>query len=188
MGVIARDQRYALPPRILRHSSACRSPSISRRSLFGRHPSFLRLVDIAAYDAQVPIFDHLGVTVANLSRATEQFDAVMQALGFTREDADGSVSWWREDETELILFPPRPGGAGSHRHGRVGWQHLAFAVDSRAEVDRLHAIALDAGWAAVRNPKLYPRFNDRYYASFVEDDSGIRIEFMHNPPGDATVG
>ena len=44
------------------------------------------------------------------------------------------------------------------------------------------AIALDAGWTAVSGPKLFPRFNERYYASFVEDDNGIRLEFMHNPP------
>lgn len=55
-------------------------------------------------------------------------------------------------------------------------------VDSRAEVDRLHQIATDAGWTAVSGPKLFPRFNDRYYASFVEDANGIRLEFMHNPP------
>ena len=30
-------------------------------------------------------------------------------------------------------------------------------------------------------PKLYPRYNDRYYASFVEEDNGIRFEFMFNP-------
>ena len=30
-----------------------------------------------------------------------------------------------------------------------------------------------------------PRFNDRYYSSFVEDDNGIRFEFMHNPPREA---
>ena len=47
-----------------------------------------------------------------------------------------------------------------------------------------HAIALGAGWSAVREPKLYPRFNDRYYASFVEDDNGIRLEFMYNSPRD----
>lgn len=132
----------------------------------------------------MPIFDHLGITVHDLPRSTVQFDAVMQALGFTREDAVGSVSWWKDDETELILFPSREEGTGPHRHGRVGWQHLAFAVDSRAEVDRLHGIALGGGWKAVSEPKLYPRFNERYYASFVEDDSGIRIEFMHNPPRD----
>lgn len=130
------------------------------------------------------VFDHLGITIDDLARSIAQFDPVMAALGFTRSDAESSVSWWREGETELILFPAREPGSGPHRHGRVGWQHLAFALDSRAEVDRLHALALDAGWSAVREPKLYPRFNDRYYATFVEDDNGIRIEFMHNPPRD----
>ena len=88
------------------------------------------------------------------------------------------MSWHAEGETELILLPAREAGTGPHRHGHVGWQHLAFAVDSRADVDRLHAVAVDAGWTVVREPKLYPRFNDQYYASFVEDDNGIRIEFM----------
>lgn len=133
----------------------------------------------------MPVFDHLGITVENLSRGIAQFDPVMQALGFDRTDADNSVAWYREDETELILFPARESGTGPHEHGRVGWQHLAFAVDSRAEVDRLHAIALDAGWEAVCDPKVFSRFSERYYASFVEDDSGIRIEFMHNPPPEA---
>ncbi|WP_426185100.1 VOC family protein [Microbacterium sp. TWP3-1-2b2] len=130
----------------------------------------------------MPLFDHLGITVDDLARGITQFDPVMQALGFTRVDAENSVSWQRDDETELILFPAREADTGRHRHGHIGWQHLAFALDSQTEVDRLHAIAVDAGWTVVREPKLYPRFNDRYYASFVEDDSGIRIEFMHNPP------
>lgn len=130
----------------------------------------------------MPIFDHLGLTVDDLPRGIAQFDPVMAALGFTRSDADNSVAWSRDDETELILFPARENGTGPHRHGHVGWQHLAFAIDSREEVDRLHAIALDAGWTAVRDPKDYPRFSQHYYASFVEDDCGIRIEFMFNPP------
>jgi predicted lactoylglutathione lyase len=62
---------------------------------------------------------------------------------------------------------------------------MAFAVPSRAEVDRLHDLALDAGWTAVREPKEYPRYSERYYASFVEDADGIRLEFMYNPPKDA---
>jgi catechol 2,3-dioxygenase-like lactoylglutathione lyase family enzyme len=130
----------------------------------------------------MPLFDHLGITVENLPRSIAQFDPVLQALGLDRFDADGSVSWYREGEVEFILFSARETGTGPHRHGHVGWQHLAFAMDSPAEVDLLHSIALAAGWVAVREPKLYPRFNDRYYASFVEDDNGIRIEFMHNPP------
>lgn len=127
------------------------------------------------------LFDHLGITVDDLPRSIAQFDPVMQALGCTRQDAAESVSWYRGEE-ELILFPAREAHGEPHRHGRIGWQHLAFAVDSRAEVDRLHDVALGAGWTAVRDPKLYPRFNERYYASFVENDDGIRIEFMFNPP------
>lgn len=130
------------------------------------------------------LFDHLGLSVEDLPRSIAQFDPVMQALGCTRQDADGSVAWSKGEE-ELILFPTREPGSGPHRHGRIGWQHLAFAVDSRAEVDRLHAIAVGAGWTAVREPKTYPRFNERYYAAFLEDDNGFRIEFMHNPPRDA---
>lgn len=133
------------------------------------------------------VFDHLGITVDDLPRAVAQFDAVFAALGFTRFDADNGASWQREGEPEFIVFAAREPGTGPHRHGRVGWQHLALAVDSPDEVDRLHAIAVDSGWTVVRAPKKYPRFTDRYYASFVEDASGIRIEFMFNPPREAAA-
>jgi catechol 2,3-dioxygenase-like lactoylglutathione lyase family enzyme len=127
------------------------------------------------------LFDHLAISVEDLTRSIAQFDPLMRALGCTRQDADASVSWYKGEE-ELILFPAREAGSAPHRTGRVGWQHLAFAVGSREEVDRLHEIAMEAGWTAVREPKLYPRFNDRYYASFIEDDNGVRLEFMFNPP------
>lgn len=137
----------------------------------------------------MPAIDHIGITVDNLSRGREQFHPVLEALGYTcGYDQDDSISWQSGEETELIIFPAREADTGPHRHGRVGWQHLAFAADSRAEVDRLHDVALAAGWSAVRDPKKYPRFSERYYASFVEDDNGIRIEFMHNPPRDASAG
>jgi len=130
----------------------------------------------------MPVFDHLGITVDDLDRGRAQFDPIMTALGYDRSDYDRGTSWTREGETELLLYRAREAGTGPHVHGRVGWQHLAFDIDSRAEVDRLHTIAMDAGWTAVREPKEYPRFTERYYASFVEDDNGIRLEFMYNPP------
>lgn len=36
-----------------------------------------------------------------------------------------------------------------------------------------------------REPTLYPRFNERYCASVVEDANGLRFEFAHNPPREA---
>ena len=129
------------------------------------------------------LLDHLGITVLDLERGRAQFHPVLTALGFVSGHGDDhSLSWNKDDETELILMAPREADGSPHRHGRPGWQHLAFAVESREDVERLHAVALDAGWASVRDPKEYPRFSARYFASFVEDDSGIRVEFMHNPP------
>ncbi|UWF77799.1 MULTISPECIES: VOC family protein [Microbacterium] len=131
------------------------------------------------------LVDHLGITVDDIERGHAQFGPVIEALGYTLgTEEEGGISWHCGDETEIIIYAPRETDSGPHRHGRVGWQHLAFAMDSRDEVDRLHRVAVDAGWHVVREPKPYPRFSDRYYASFVEDDNGIRIEFMHNPPAE----
>ena len=90
------------------------------------------------------IVDHLGITVDDLPRASAQFGAVLGALGFARSDGDGAVFWWRAGEPELILYGPRE--RGHHVHGRVGWQHLALEVGSRVEVDRIHGVAVAAGW------------------------------------------
>jgi catechol 2,3-dioxygenase-like lactoylglutathione lyase family enzyme len=130
------------------------------------------------------LLDHLGISVLDLEQGRRQFHPVLTALGYTLGiEAPPGISWDNGDETEIIIFPIRDDAdAVPHRHGEAGWQHLAFSVESREEVDRLHRVAMDAGWTAVREPKLYPRFNDRYYASFVEDSSGIRLEFVHNPP------
>lgn len=126
---------------------------------------------------------HLGITVDDVPRASAQFDPVLAALGYDRAyNAEDHAYWQHPALPEILLYAARTPGTGPHEHGRVGWQHLAFDVDSRAEVDRVHAIAVDAGWTAVREPKEYPRFSDRYYASFLEDENGIRWEILHNPP------
>lgn len=138
----------------------------------------------------MPLLDHLGLTVRDLDRAFAQWNPVLTALGCVSDgsELEGGMAWSREDETELILYRAQDPDAEPHRHGRIGWQHLAFALDSRSEVERLHAIALGAGWTSVRAPKVFTRFSDRYYASFVEDENGIRLEFVHNPPQDGVTG
>ncbi|GAA2898814.1 VOC family protein [Microbacterium esteraromaticum] len=133
------------------------------------------------------LLDHLGISVLDIERARQQFHPVLTALGYSvGVEAEHGISWHNGDETEFIVFQIRDDAdAVPHRHGEAGWQHLAFAVGSRDEVDELHRVAMDAGWTAVREPKIYTRFSDRYYASFVEDESGIRLEFVHNPPREA---
>lgn len=99
----------------------------------------------------MPVFDHLGITVASLDRGIAQFDPIMAALGFAGGSNDNCAWWSREGETELIMYPARE-VSEPHVHGRVGWQHLGFAADSRADVERMHELALNAGWSEVRAP------------------------------------
>lgn len=128
--------------------------------------------------------DHLGITVDDVPAASAQFQPVLEALGYRRaHNAPDHAYWRKKDSPELLLYPAREDDTGPHVHGHVGWQHLAFAVDSRDEVDRLHTIAREAGWTEVRAPKEYPRFTEGYYAAFVEEANGIRLEFLHNPRG-----
>lgn len=64
------------------------------------------------------LFDHIGISVRDLSRSVAQFDPVMSSLGCTRQDADDSVSWYRGEE-ELVLYPARK--LSSVPIGRDAW-------------------------------------------------------------------
>gem|GEM_PF-310237 len=128
------------------------------------------------------LLDHIGISVADLDSAVVQFDPVLSALGYSRHGDEHCAFWVQKGEPDILLYPAREPESGPHVHGRVGWQHLAFGVTSAEEVDRLHDIAVVAEWTVVRAPKPYPRFGDRYYACYVEDANGIRLEFAFNPP------
>ncbi|SJN08929.1 Lactoylglutathione lyase [Leucobacter sp. 7(1)] len=132
----------------------------------------------------MPLVDHIGVTVADLDVAIAQWDPLLTALGLVSDgrEFEGGVAWNADGETEIILYRASVTGSGPLRSGQLGWQHLAFALESRAAVERVHGIAVRAGWTSVRDPKTFPRFSERYYASFIEDETGIRVELMHNPP------
>ena len=54
--------------------------------------------------------------------------------------------------------------------------HICLRAKSAAEVDAFHAAALDAGGRSDGAPSLRPHDRVRYYAAFVIDPDGNRIE------------
>ena len=46
--------------------------------------------------------------------------------------------------------------------------HLAFTVDTRAEVDTFYRAALDAGASSRESPGVHPEYHADYYGAFVE--------------------
>jgi glyoxylase I family protein len=57
-----------------------------------------------------------------------------------------------------------------------GLHHLAFAVESRADVDAVHAAVVAVGGTVLHAPRVWPEYAGDYYATFFLDPDGFRIE------------
>ena len=58
-----------------------------------------------------------------------------------------------------------------------GLHHLCLQVPTRADVDAA-ATALQERGISATEPKLYPEYNPEYYATFLADPDGIRLELV----------
>jgi catechol 2,3-dioxygenase-like lactoylglutathione lyase family enzyme len=57
-----------------------------------------------------------------------------------------------------------------------GLHHVAFAVESRSDVDAAHRAAVTAGATVLHEPREWPQYRFDYYATFFLDPDGFRIE------------
>jgi len=121
----------------------------------------------------LPMLHHLSFAVADLPRAAVFYDAVLAPLGYVRvwtaRDAIGYGLPGGGDEFAIksrseAVTAPGPGF------------HLAFAAPSREAVERFHAAALQHGGRSNGAPGLRPQYGPDYYAAFVTDPDGYRIE------------
>jgi catechol 2,3-dioxygenase-like lactoylglutathione lyase family enzyme len=126
------------------------------------------------------LLGHISFGVSDLPRTTAFYDATMSALGYgrvvTRSDCVGYGRAGTVSDRLLLflkpgpLVPPGPGF------------HLAFVASSREAVDRFHAAALQFGGTDEGPPGLRPRYGADYYAAFVHDPDGYKLEAKHPPP------
>jgi catechol 2,3-dioxygenase-like lactoylglutathione lyase family enzyme len=118
--------------------------------------------------------------VSDLAQSIAFYDASLGALGYARVFTEpGAVGYGRPgtdvDRLLLILQPNavRPPGPGFH---------LAFSAPSREAVDRFHAAALRCGGTDQGAPGLRTHYGPHYYAAFVLDPDGYKLEAKHPPP------
>jgi lactoylglutathione lyase len=74
---------------------------------------------------------------------------------------------------EIMRMPTMPGSRNDPLARALGYSHLAFALDSREQVDTLTARLEDDGFHIVSGPR---RTGDGYYESCVLDPDGNRLE------------
>src|SRR5262245_25504092 len=116
---------------------------------------------------------HLSFGVADLPRAIAFYDAALAPLGYVRVwNSPGQAGYGvpgGNDKLALKLqsgpvVPPGPGF------------HLALVAPSQEAVDRFHAAALRHGGSDEGGPGPRPHYGASYYAAFVRDPDGHKLE------------
>jgi hypothetical protein len=76
-----------------------------------------------------------------------------------------------------ILADPLPTRCqGDRLRHSVGLQHISFYVPTRAEVHRIHEWARQREHHVIHEPRLFPEYHPRFYATFFLDMHGFMLE------------
>jgi catechol 2,3-dioxygenase-like lactoylglutathione lyase family enzyme len=120
------------------------------------------------------VIDHIGFEVADLGRTAAFYDTVFFALGGRRMvDSERAVAYGIN--APVVWFTMR-GLAPSNGYG-----HLALRASGKIAVDAGYAAGLANGGAETAPPSppgLRPRYGNRYYAAYLADPDGLRVELV----------
>ena len=119
---------------------------------------------------------HLSFGVNNLARAADFYDRILAPLGYVRVwSHDKGAGFGPKGGGDKLALFPKPGHAVAPGPGF----HLAFEAPSREAVDAFHAAAIQAGGTDCGAPGPRPQYSPTYYAAFVLDLDGYKLEAVH---------
>lgn len=115
---------------------------------------------------------HVSVGTGDLARARRFYDAALPAIGMLPMRADDFAAHYGSGHFMFSALLPADGGSAAPGNG----VHIAFGVEDRAMVDAFHAAALAHGGTSDGAPGLRPDYDANYYAAFVRDPDGNKLE------------
>jgi catechol 2,3-dioxygenase-like lactoylglutathione lyase family enzyme len=122
------------------------------------------------------LLDHVSIGVPDLDAARPFYDAIMRTLGAAKVyDIEGALGYGeRCDEndtasTYLAVYEDA-GAIGENK------RHWCFKAASRAAVDAFHQAGLEHGGRSGGAPGLRSDYHPHYYAAFLFDPAGNRVE------------
>ncbi|MFA6268114.1 MAG: VOC family protein [Pseudolabrys sp.] len=118
------------------------------------------------------MFDHVSIGVRDIARAQRFYDAALAPLGITRQhQGDAMLGYGRDAIALWIGAANRPVPADPE-----SGLHFCFAAPTRTGVDAFYAAAMKNGGTGNGAPGLRKDYGDNYYAAFVIDPDGYRLE------------
>jgi catechol 2,3-dioxygenase-like lactoylglutathione lyase family enzyme len=134
----------------------------------------------------MPLVDHVDLVVSSLERSLPFYRGLLAPLGYVgvveQEGERGEpISYvWGPDMSGSLGLRERQSGEPVPDRYAVGLHHLAFEAPSRGAVDEA------AAWARVNGATIEGEPGERhytpgYYATFLLDPDGIKLEVVHRP-------
>ncbi len=118
------------------------------------------------------MFDHISIGVKNLATAQKFYDAALAPLGYERlSNFDGTIGYGADRAQFWVNEVERPVPAD-----RGSGLHFCFVAPSQAAVDGFHAAGIANGGEDNGQPGIRPDYSQFYYAAFVIDPDGYRLE------------
>jgi catechol 2,3-dioxygenase-like lactoylglutathione lyase family enzyme len=126
---------------------------------------------------------HICITVNDLAISEPFYDKLTEALGFTKRAVpEQRTVFYSSPDVTVIISGARPENKGAvFDRFRVGLHHLAFRVESRAEVDSVSKLLSRGGATILDAPAEYPHYVPGYYAAYFADPDGIKLEVVTTP-------
>jgi catechol 2,3-dioxygenase-like lactoylglutathione lyase family enzyme len=119
------------------------------------------------------MIDHVSIAVSDLKSAERFYTALLVPLGLTklREWPDAAIGYgksypefWINRRDDMARVAQDSG------------VHICLRAQDKIAVDLFHAAALAAGGTTDGPPGLREKYNPGYYAAFIRDLDGNRIE------------
>ena len=117
------------------------------------------------------MLDHVGFEVSDLATSARFYDALFSRLGIRRvHTGEAAVAYGKHEPRFWIV-----------QRGRTpapGYGHVAIQAAGRVAVDAAYEAALQTGGRDDGPPGLRPQYGPRYYAAYVLDPDGLRVEVV----------
>lgn len=118
------------------------------------------------------MIDHISIGISDIARTKRFYDAALQPLGYScLSEGDNSLGYGKDSVALWILAVPRPVPPDD-----ASGLHICFAAPTRESVHAFHTAALADGGRDNGAPGLRADYGPHYYAAFVVDPDGYRIE------------
>ncbi|WP_336812395.1 VOC family protein [Bosea sp. MMO-172] len=118
------------------------------------------------------MIDHISVGTNDIEQARRFYDAVFAELGIRLLSSGDRSADYGVSSILFSIETPVDGMKASSGNGT----HIAFAAGNRVIVDAFYRSALAHGGSDAGAPGVRPKYDAHYYAAFVFDPDGNKIE------------